>query len=123
VYSPDIAMFELVIAALDVAGISPDTPLSTAGWREQFLLELTWPNQHREVERLVYALQTAAAFRTGLRPDVLDDTYTWNSTPVWPYATRAAVMTIRAIANGRDMSETCEQVQGAVRNLDGRPDR
>ena len=113
----------MVIAALDVAGINPDTLLSTAGWRERFLPELTWRNQHREVARLVYALQTAAAFRTGLRPDVLDDTSSWNSTPVWPYDTRAAVMTIGAIAKGRDMSVPCEQVEGAVRNLEGTPDR
>jgi hypothetical protein len=118
VYTPDLAMFELIIAALDVAGVSRDRPLATWGWREQFLPELSWRNQHREIERLVYALQTAAAFRTGLRPDVLDDTYSWNATALWPYATRAAVMTIRAVADGRDIADVCERVRRAVGELD-----
>lgn len=34
-FSPDVAMLELVVAALDHAGVGSDHPLSTAGWREK----------------------------------------------------------------------------------------
>jgi hypothetical protein len=116
---PDVAMLELVVAALDVAGVNRDRPVSTADWRDRYLPELTFRNRPREVERLVYALQTAAAFRTGLRPDVLEDTYSWGSVPVLPYATRAAVMTIRAVAAGGDLAAVCDQIAGAIKPLAG----
>lgn len=111
-------MFELVVAALDVAGVSPDRPVSTANWRARYLPELTFRNRPREVERLVYAVQTAAAFRTGLQPDILEDTYSWGGVPVLPYATRAAVMTIRAAAADGDLGDLCERIDAAIRPLD-----
>jgi hypothetical protein len=117
VYMPDVAMLELVVAALDVAGVSRDRPVSTADWRERYLPELTFRNRPREVERLVYALQTGAAFRTGLRPDVLEDTYSWGTVQVLPYATRAAVMTIRAVAADGDLAAVCDQIAGAIQPL------
>lgn len=121
-YAPDIAMLELIVAALDVAGTGPEAPLATQGWRERYLPELTWRNNHHEVERLVYALQTAAAFRTGLQPSILDDTYGWSTTPLWPYATRAAVMTIRAISDGRDIAEVCRQIRSRIPALEQGPE-
>ena len=117
VYMPDVAMLELVIAALDVGGVDQSHPLDMSDARERFLPEFTFRNRPKEVDRLVYAVQTAAAFRTGLRPDILDDTYSWGSVSLLPYATRAAVMTIRAIAAGRDIAEACAQVAGAIRPL------
>lgn len=117
VYMPDVAMLELVVAALDVAGASRDRPCSTADWRERYLPELTFRNRPREVERLVYALQTAAAFRTGLRPDILEDTYSWGTVHVLPYATRAAVMTIRAVVADGDLAAVCDEIAGAIRPL------
>lgn len=117
-YSPDLAMLELVIAALDVAGISGTNPVSTAGWRERYLPEVRFWGQAAEVERVTYALHAAAAFRSGLQPDVLSDTYFWRGAPLWPYATRAAVMTIRAVADGHDLATTCADVARAVRPLE-----
>ena len=70
-YEPDLAMLELIIAALDDAGVSRDRPLDISDWRRSFLPEINFHNRHTDVQRLVYALQTAAAFRTGLR----DGTY------------------------------------------------
>lgn len=117
-YSPDLAMLELVIAALDVADAGPEQRLSTAGWRERYLPEVTFHNRFTEVDRLVYALHAATAFRAGLRPDILNDIYGWNAVQLWPYATRAAVMTIRAIADGHDLQATCVEVGRAVRALE-----
>lgn len=117
-YSPDVAMLELIIAALDVAGISRESPTSSEGWRQRYLPEIRFRNNHREVERQAYALHTAAAFRTGLQPSILDDTYGWNPDPLWPYATRAAVMTIRAAAEGKDIAEVCQQVRSRIPDLE-----
>lgn len=118
VYCPDVAMFELVVAALDVAGVSPDSPMSTEGWRERFLPELRFRNRHAEVNRHVYAFQTAVTYRSGMRPQVLDDTYGWFDVPIWPYAARAAVMTLRAVAEGGDLAAMCARVSEVVRQLE-----
>jgi hypothetical protein len=103
-------MLELVIGALDYAGASPERPLDTSDWRERFLPEITFRNRHTDVERVVYALQTAAAFRTGLRPDILNDTYGWGDVALLPYATRAAVMSIRAVSEGHELCDVCGQI-------------
>lgn len=113
-FSPDLAMLSLVAAALDVAGANKEQPLSTAGWRERYLPEVTFRNRPKEVERVTYALHAGAAVRTGLQPDVLDDTYHWHA-DVWPYATLAAVMAIRAVADGGDLAQVCDQIADALR--------
>lgn len=117
-YEPDLAMLELVIAALDVAGVSRDSPLDTAGWRERFLPEISFRNKFAEVDRLVYALNTAAAFRTGVRSDVLNDTYGWGGAALLPYATRAAVMTLRALGDETQLSDFHERIAASVRTLE-----
>ena len=112
-------MLELVAAALDVVGVRPEQPLSTAGWREKYLPEVEWRRNRRATERVVYALQTAAAFRTGLRPDILDDTYHWSATPLWPSAVLAAVMTIRATSDGQDLAEVCAGIDSCIPDFHG----
>ena len=113
-YEPDLAMLELIIAALDDAGVSRDRPLDISDWRRSFLPEINFHNSHTDVQRLVYALQTAAAFRTGLRPDILNDTYGWGGAALLPYATRAAVMTIRATCADGDLQASCTRVAAGV---------
>ena len=113
-YEPDLAMLELIIAALDDAGVSRDRPLDISDWRRSFLPEINFHNRHTDVQRLVYALQTAAAFRTGLRPDILNDTYGWGGAALLPYATRAAVMTIRATCADGDLQASCTRVAAGV---------
>ena len=117
VYEPDLAMLELIIAALDDAEVTRDRPLDISDWREQYLPEINFRNEHTEVQRLVYALQTAAAFRTGLRPDILNDTYGWGGAALLPYATRAAVMTIRAVCSDGDLQTTCDRIGARVVEL------
>jgi hypothetical protein len=103
-------MLELIIGALDHADASPERPLDTSDWRERFLPEISFRNRHTDVERLVYALHVAAAFRTGLRPDILSDTYGWGSAALLPYATRAAVMSIRAVSDGLELPVVCDRI-------------
>lgn len=77
VYEPDLAMLELIIAALNVARASRTRALNSGDWPARFLPEVTHRNRPTERERLMYALYAAASFRTGLRPDILTDTYGW----------------------------------------------
>ncbi len=75
-------------------------------------------NRHTERERLTYALYAAAGFRTGLRPDILTDTYGWGGALLLPYATRTAVMTIRAVSGGQRLDAVTDQVAAAVTPLE-----
>ena len=118
VYEPDLAMLELIIAALDVARAGRTQPLDSADWPARFLPEVTYRNRHTERERLLYALYAAAAFRTGLRPDILTDTYGWRGASLLPYATRAAVMTIRAAADGQPLDVLTERIAAAIAPLE-----
>ena len=65
----------------------------------------------------VHAL-AAAAFRTGLRPDILTDTYSWGGASLVPYATRAAVMTIRGVAEGRQLEVVTDRIAAAITPLE-----
>lgn len=118
VYEPDLAMLELIIGALNYADANPEQPLDTSDWRDRFLPEINYRNRHTDVERLVYALQTAAAFRTGLRPDILNDTYGWGNAALLPYAVRAAVMTIRAVSEGHPLPVACNGIAARLPHLD-----
>jgi hypothetical protein len=118
VYEPDLAMLELIVTALDVARASSAEPLNSVDWPARFLPEVTYRNRHTERERLMYALYAATAFRTGLRPDILTDTYGWRGTSLLPYATRAAVMTIRAVADGQQLEVVTQQIAAAIAPLE-----
>lgn len=111
-------MLELVIAALDVAEATRHKPLDGGDWPALFLPEISFRSRHGERARLLYALYAAAAFRTGLRPDILTDTYGWGGAALLPYATRAAVMTIRAVGDGQQLDALTDQIAAAVRPLE-----
>lgn len=117
-YEPDLAMLELIIAALDVAQASRAEPLDSKDWPARFLPEVRYGNRHTERERLMYALYAAAAFRTGLRPDILIDTYGWGGASLLPYATRAAVMSIRAAAADRRLDVVTDRIAAAITPLE-----
>jgi hypothetical protein len=118
VYEPDLAMLEVIIAALDVAQASRAQPLDSGDWPARYLTEVTYRNRHTDRERLTYALYAAAAFRAGLRPDVLTDTYGWSGASLLPYATRAAVMTIRAVADGQQLEVVTQRIAAAITPLE-----
>ena len=85
--------------------------------RSSFLPEINFHTRHTDVQRLVCAVQTVAAFRTGLRPGILNDTYSWGAVALLPYATRAAVMTIRATCADGDRQAACQRISAGVITL------
>ena len=55
VYEPDLAMLELIVAALDAAGVSRRQPVDSGDWPARYLPELAFRNRHSERERLALA--------------------------------------------------------------------
>ncbi len=95
-FTPDVALLELAVAALDLACPADAEPLEYEGLRERFLPEVTFRGrvEHRNSQYAVYA---AACMRGGLQPDLLSDAGWWR-TPLWQYAVFAAVIYSRAAA-------------------------
>src|SRR4051794_37370221 len=96
-FSPDVAILELAVTALELACPSGAEPLTYEGLRERYLPEVTFRGrvEHRNSQ---YALYAAACMRGGLQPDLLHDTGWWQS-PLWSYAVFAVVIYARAAAD------------------------
>src|SRR3954452_13020772 len=69
-FTPDVALLELAVAALDLACPAGAEPLEYEGLRERYLPEVTFRGcvEHRNSQYAVYA---AACMRGGLQPDLL----------------------------------------------------
>ena len=82
--TPDVALFELAVTALDLAWPAGAEPLEYEGLREGYLPEVTFRGrvEHRNSQ---YALYAAACMRGGLQPDLPRDAGWWQS-PLWHYA-------------------------------------
>jgi hypothetical protein len=95
-FTPDVALLELAVSALELACPAGAEPLEYEGLRERFLPEATFRDrvEHRNSQ---YALYAAACMRGGLRPDLLSDAGWWQ-TPLWQYAVYAVVIYSRAAA-------------------------
>jgi hypothetical protein len=95
-FSPDVALLELAVTALDLACPPGAEPLEYEGLRERYLPEVTFRGrvEHRNSQ---YALYAAACMRGGLQPDLLSDAAWWQ-TPLWMYAVFAVVIYARAAA-------------------------
>jgi hypothetical protein len=95
-FSPDVALLELAVTALDLACPPGAVPLEYEGLRERYLPEITFRGrvEHRNSQ---YALYAAACMRGGLQPDLLSDAGWWQ-TPLWQYAVFAVVTYSRAAA-------------------------
>jgi hypothetical protein len=95
-FSPDVALLELAVTALDIACPPGAEPLDYNGLRERYLPEVTFRGrvEHRNSQ---YAIYAAASMRGGLRPDLLSDAGWWQ-TPLWQYAVFAVVIYSRAAA-------------------------
>jgi hypothetical protein len=98
-FTPDVALLEVAVTALDLACPAGAEPLEYAGLRERYLLEVTFRGrvEHRNSQ---YALYAAACMRGGLQPDLLSDAGWWQ-TPLWQYAVFAIVIYSRAAAERR----------------------
>lgn len=105
-FTPDVAVLELAMSALDLASIPGSEPLQYEGLRERYLPEVEFRGrvEHRNSQ---YALYAASCMRGGLQPDLLNDAGWWQ-TRLWIYAVYAAVIYSRAAAARR--SPTLEQV-------------
>ena len=88
-FTPDVALLELAVAALDLACPAGAEPLEYERLRERFLPEVTFRGrvEHRNSQYAVYA---AACMRGGLHADLLSDAGWWQ-TPLWQYAVFAVV--------------------------------
>jgi hypothetical protein len=92
--TPDVALLELAVTALDLAYPAGAEPLQYEGLVERYLPEVTFRGrvEHRNSQ---YALYAAACMRGGLQPDLLSDAGWWQ-TPLWQYAVLAVVIYSRA---------------------------
>jgi hypothetical protein len=95
-FTPDVALLELAVTALDLASPPGAEPLVYEGLRERYLPEVTFRSrvEHRNSQ---YALYAAACMRGGLQPDLVNDAGWWE-TPLWQYAVFAVVIYSRAAA-------------------------
>jgi hypothetical protein len=95
-FTPDVALLESAVTALDLACPAGAEPLEYEGLRERYLPEVTFRGrvEHRNSQ---YALYAAACRRGGLQPDLLSDAGWWQ-TPLWQYAVFAVVIYSRAAA-------------------------
>lgn len=100
-FTPDVAVLEVAVAAMDLAGVDRTTPLSKADLVGRHLSEVQFRNQRALRERTTYALNAVAAIRGGLEPDILDDMYWWHVRDIVEYAVLAAVAYVRASAERR----------------------
>jgi hypothetical protein len=109
-FTPDVAMLELAVTALELACPSDAEPLTYEGLRERYLPEVTFRGrvEHRNSQ---YALYAAACMRGGLQPDLLSDAGWWQS-PLWTYAVFAVVIYARAAAERSDvaLSEIAQRI-------------
>jgi hypothetical protein len=95
-FSPDVALLELAVTALDLARPAGAEPLGYEGLREHYLPEVEFRGrvEHRNSQ---YALYAVACMRGGLQPDLGSDAGWWQ-TPLWQYAVYAVVIYSRAAA-------------------------
>lgn len=73
-------------------------PLAKKALVAEHLPEINFRNQRTLQERTSYALNLVAAIRGGLEPDVLEDTYWWDTRDIVDYAIIAATAYVRACA-------------------------
>lgn len=65
-FTPDVAVLQVAVAAMDLAGVDRTRPLQKADLMSRHLAEVQFRNQRRLQERTTYALNAVAAIRDGL---------------------------------------------------------
>jgi hypothetical protein len=101
-FTPDVAMLELAVDALDLADTPGSDLLEYAGLRERHLPEIEFYGR-TERRNSQYAIYATACLRGGLRPDLLNDAGWWH-TRLWIYATYALIIYTRAAAERRALT-------------------
>ena len=112
-FTPDVAILELAVTALEFATPAGTDRLVYEGLRERYLPEVAFRGrtEHRNSQ---YALYAVAAMRGGVEPDLLNDAGWWR-TRLWTYAVCALLIYARAAAELNDT--TVEQI---ARDIAGR---
>jgi hypothetical protein len=100
-FTPDLAVLQVGVAAMDLAGVDSRAPLLKEQLLSDHLTEIPFRNQRALQERTTYGLNAVAAIRGGLELDVLQDTYWWNTKDIVEYAVLAATAYVRACAQRR----------------------
>ena len=103
-FTPDLAILQVGVAALDLARVDRNGPIAKAELVEQHLTALDFRNQRGLQERTTYALYAVAAIRGGLELDILQDVYWWRTRDIVEYAVTAAAAYVRACAQRRGQS-------------------
>jgi hypothetical protein len=103
-FTPDVAVLQVGVAAMDLAEVDRNTPIAKADLVTLHLSEIDFRNQRALQERTTYALYAAAAMRGGLEPDILEDMYWWRTRDIMEYAVIAATAYVRACAQRRQQS-------------------
>ncbi len=95
-FTPDAAMLELAVDALDLADVPGADLLEYEGLRERYLPEIEFRGrvEHRNSQWAIYA---AACLHGGLEPDFGGDTGWWRA-PLWIYTCYALTLFSRAAA-------------------------
>jgi hypothetical protein len=96
-FTPDVAMLDLAVTALELACPHGAERLEYEGLRERYLPEVTFRDRidHRSSQ---YAIYAAASMRGGLQPDLLNDAGWWQRRRLWTYAVFTVVIYARAAA-------------------------
>jgi hypothetical protein len=103
-FTPDVAVLEVGVAAMDLAGVDRNAPIAKADLVTVHLSEINFRNQRALQERTTYALNAIAAIRGGLEPDILEDTYWWQTRDIVQHAVIAATAYVRACAQRRQQT-------------------
>ena len=105
-FTPDVAILELAVTALELATPAGADRLVYEDLRERYLPEVQFRgrNEHRNSQ---YALYAAASMRGGLEPDLLNDAGWWQ-TRLWTSAVCGLLIYARAAAERQDT--TVEQI-------------
>lgn len=112
-FTPDVAVLEVGVAAMDLAGVDRNSPLAKPELITLHLKEINFRNQRALQERTTYALNIIPALRGGLEPDIVQDMYWWHTRDIVEYAVIAATAYVRACAQRRQqpMQEFVDDLQ------------
>lgn len=88
--------------ALELAGASAAEPIPYEGLLETHLEECSF--RGRENRKIQFAVLGISSTRGGIEPDLLDETYWWQTDDFWRYALLAAIAVIRASADRMDVA-------------------
>lgn len=89
---------------MDLAEADLSAPIAKADLITVHLSEINFRNQRALQERTTYALNAIASIRGGLEPNILEDTYWWQTRDIVQHAVIAATAYVRACAHRRQQT-------------------